>query len=683
MNDLERKQANNKILIIGVDGMDPRATEHYLSMGKMPNVKKLLERGAANEHLEMIGGHPTGTPPMWTTLATGCYANVHGITCFNLQSDKGPEYNGYAFDSRKCRAEQLWNVFAEEGMKTLVFHWPGSSWPPSSDSQNLHVVDGTQPSGVNLGVGTVSMDFFAVADKDIQELTFKAKGAVAGVAPCESNDDDKKEEEVKKEKDVVDGEALVKPDFKAVLLNAEEGTDGYVKNAKYDRSESPIKPAHGWVNAPEDALEFTILMSGGLLRRPSLILKNENGIYDKVAIYASKKAEEPMAVIKVGEMKHDFIDVDYRNDVKHETNKSIALAELAEDGSKLRMYVSKSIDIHTNMLFHPLRLYDEVVKNVGYPGPTCMLVPDKGNGNDLFTCMIPIWDRYCRWQSDALQYLIDHENYDVVFSHNHNIDGQMHAIARNLKERDYSRYSAETAKAAMERVYEQTDEYVGSFLHYLDEGWTIFLVSDHALICPEYERPEFGDVNGVNVGLMRDLGFTVMVKDENGNETHDIDWTKTTAVASRANNIYINLKGRYDHGIVDPEDKYELEEEIMTALYNVKHPVSGKRIIGLALRNKDAIIMGYGGDQCGDIVAWTAEGYNDDHFDAITTAYGINYTSLMPILIAAGPGIKENVLTKRVIRQVDFAPTVAIIGGVRMPRECEGAPIYQILEKEY
>ena len=71
--------------------------------------------------------------------------------------------------------------------------------------------------------------------------------------------------------------------------------------------------------------------------------------------------------------------------------------------------------------------------------------------------MIPIWDRYCRWQSDALQYLIDHENYDVVFSHNHNIDGQMHAIARNLKERDYSRYSAETAKAAMERVYEQTD----------------------------------------------------------------------------------------------------------------------------------------------------------------------------------------------------------------------------------
>ena len=34
----------------------------------------------------------------------------------------------------------LWNVFAEAGKQTLVWHWPGSSWPPTSDSPNLHVV---------------------------------------------------------------------------------------------------------------------------------------------------------------------------------------------------------------------------------------------------------------------------------------------------------------------------------------------------------------------------------------------------------------------------------------------------------------------------------------------------------------------------------------------------------------
>ena len=33
------------------------------------------------------------------------------------------------------------------------------------------------------------------------------------------------------------------------------------------------------------------------------------------------------------------------------------------------------------------------------------------------------------------------------------------------------------------------------------------------------------------------------------------------------------------------------------------------------------------------------------------------------------------------IREVDVAPTVATILGVDMPADCEGAPVYQILEK--
>ena len=51
------------------------------------------------------------------------------------------------------------------------------------------------------------------------------------------------------------------------------------------------------------------------------------------------------------------------------------------------------------------------------------------------------------------------------------------------------------------------------------------------------------------------------------------------------------------------------------------------------------------------------------------------------IFVAAGPGIKAGYTTDRVIRQVDFAPTVAVLGGVRMPAQCEGAPVYQIFDK--
>lgn len=40
--------------------------------------------------------------------------------------------------------------------------------------------------------------------------------------------------------------------------------------------------------------------------------------------------------------------------------------------------------------------------------------------------MIPTWDEVCKWQSKAMQYLIDENGYQVVFSHIHNVDAQGH-----------------------------------------------------------------------------------------------------------------------------------------------------------------------------------------------------------------------------------------------------------------
>lgn len=151
----------------------------------------------------------------------------------------------------------------------------------------------------------------------------------------------------------------------------------------------------------------------------------------------------------------------------------------------------------------------------------------------------------------------------------------------------------------------------------------------------------------------------------------------------QSNNIYINLKGRTANGIVDPADKYELEEQIMTDLYGYKHPISGKRVISIALRNRDAVLLGYGGPECGDICFWVAEGYNYDHADSLSTTLGECDTSVSPIFIAAGKGLKKGYKTERIIREVDLAPTVAFLAGVRMPKQCEGAPVYQILEKEF
>ena len=182
---------------------------------------------------------------------------------------------------------------------------------------------------------------------------------------------------------------------------------------------------------------------------------------------------------------------------------------------------------------------------------------------------------------------------------------------------------------------------------------------------------------------MEELGYTHIKYDENGNELHEIDWERTKAVANRGNHIYINLKGRDPHGIVEPEDKYQLEEEIMTALYGYHDKETGMRVVACALRNKDAVLLGMGGPECGDIIYWTAEGYNYDHCDSLSTTEGYANTSVSPIFMAAGKGLKSGVETERVIRQVDLIPTIASLLGLRMPKQCEGAPIYQIFEEEY
>ena len=39
---MERKALAEKILVLGVDGLDPRLTSKYVAEGKMPNVAKII-----------------------------------------------------------------------------------------------------------------------------------------------------------------------------------------------------------------------------------------------------------------------------------------------------------------------------------------------------------------------------------------------------------------------------------------------------------------------------------------------------------------------------------------------------------------------------------------------------------------------------------------------------------------
>ncbi len=665
-----------KIFVLGVDGLDPRLSRKLVDEGKMPHMKQFIERGACREDLVLMGAMPTITPPMWTTLATGAYPNTHGITCFWNQHPEKLDTLVYAFDSRECKAEQMWNVTAESGKKTLVWHWPGASWPPSSKSENLHVIEGTQPPMVHGGVGEIDGEVFTMAKIDCPETRYVAGMKSDSGAGCVLSDVKIADQDDDDMSNILNAKQSTN-----VIFSHMDGEGATETTFMLDQYETPLAEPKNWqIEVPEGAKEFSILVSNGVRKLVCLLLKDNEGDYSQVAIYKNKKTDEPLAFLNdKGEFMQGFIDeVPIDGEIKR-AHRFATIMQIDHAGTMVQISVGHAMNIDLDPeLWSPKRLYSSVVSNVGpVPG-----APTSGAGKTYIMERrnLPEWDVYVKWQSDAIHYLMEQEGYEVVFSHIHNVDLFGHLMYRWLKSRSEYDYQDEAPwQGYLEALYHQTDEYLGSFLHLLDEGWTVLIVSDHGGLCPnEDEVPLIGEGFGLNVGVMRDLGYTVMLKNDKGEDIKKVDWSQTKAVAPRGNHIYINLKGRDATGIVEPEDKYDLEAQIISDLYNYR--IDGKRVIQLAVRNKEAAVFGMGGAGMGDIIYFVEEGFNRLHGDSWPTLEGYCHTSVQPIFIAAGKGIKPG-YTDRVIREVDVTPTIADLLGLRMPHQCEGAPAYQIIEQ--
>ena len=290
------KKLTEKIIVLGIDGFDPRLAKRMMDEGKMPALKEFVTRGGCREDLVMLGAHPTITPPMWTTLATGAYPCTHGITDFWGQDPENLDTIVYNLNSARCKAEPIWNVLAEDAkMKTLVWHWPGSSWPPTSESPNLHVVEGTNPAAINFGIAKVDPEEMVYASKDIAETRFEAEKTSNTGAGCIISDLQVEEP---------DEDEMTGAKFLQVTMSGSNGlrnietklTDGEMAGeiGKMNGVNSPIKDAQGWTDAPVGAKEFTILIMQGYAKRPALILPDSEGKFTKIAIYKNKREKEPI-----------------------------------------------------------------------------------------------------------------------------------------------------------------------------------------------------------------------------------------------------------------------------------------------------------------------------------------------------------------------------------------------------
>lgn len=703
---LRSKGLSEKVIMLGIDGLDPKFSRTMVDEGHMPNLKKLIEAGSARHDLRLLGAVPTITPPMWTTLATGAYPMTHGVEDFNINIKGELGVNFAGIYSKYVHAEPLWNITAEAGKKTLVWHWPGGAWPPTSDSENLMVVDGTSPGALGFTYAMRDWEGIAVASTKCQEAKFYPNAVATtegftgdpqellGLKPdystytkCE-NDLSYVNDLYAEFKDGIDGFNGFHPrkmmDVRTNILFEDDQQMYNLHRFSANVSLSPITEPEGWgVEVPEGAKEFTLMFLFGKFPHPCLMLKNEQGVYDRIAIYGSKQAPQPFGIVEKDVYTPNVPGViPKREGGVENVVRNMRILDLAEDGSFLRMWYSNAFSADDNSVWYPTWIFDKIKANFGPPCATGQI--GDGDLDIINKCNLEQWRQAAKWQADSINYMIHNEGVEVVFSHFHGPDMSGHTYMRTLKNRDTSTKDEKEIYQCAIGTHEMTDEYIGEFLPLLDEGWSIILFSDHSLVCPNEDyMPGIGDNYGINTKTLCDLGYTVMKKDENGKDIPAIDWEKTVAIQQRSNSIFINLKGRDRFGIVDPADKYELEEKIITDLYSLKDPETGHRIISLALHQKDANLLGLGGDYTsGDIIFFVHESFVRDHGESLSTAEGYAGTSVGPIFVAAGAGIKKGFEMKLFPREVDVTPTAAVLLGVRMPAEAEGCPVYSILSEE-
>ncbi|MFH0832894.1 MAG: alkaline phosphatase family protein [Candidatus Aenigmatarchaeota archaeon] len=125
-----------KILLIGIDALDPNVIDELISEGKLPNFKKLKEIGSYSRLESTI---PPETPVAWSAAATGSNPGKYGIFDFikrdpknyllklNL-ADETPGLRWTQYEST-MKGVPFWRITSNAGIATTVIRWP-VTFPP-------------------------------------------------------------------------------------------------------------------------------------------------------------------------------------------------------------------------------------------------------------------------------------------------------------------------------------------------------------------------------------------------------------------------------------------------------------------------------------------------------------------------------------------------------------------------
>jgi predicted AlkP superfamily phosphohydrolase/phosphomutase len=163
-----------KVIVIGLDGFEPKLVELLFARGELPHLARLKAQGG---YSRVRTTYPAQTPVAWSSFATGTNPGGHGIFDFIRRDPKTylPDLSFNRYEQKNAflppkavnlrRGEPLWETLARAGLPSVVLRFP-CTYPP--DTLRGKMLSGMGVPDVRGGLGTATV-FTSVSDIVAQE----------------------------------------------------------------------------------------------------------------------------------------------------------------------------------------------------------------------------------------------------------------------------------------------------------------------------------------------------------------------------------------------------------------------------------------------------------------------------------------------------------------------------------
>ncbi|MHC4232311.1 MAG: alkaline phosphatase family protein [Planctomycetota bacterium] len=276
---------------------------------------------------------------------------------------------------------------------------------------------------------------------------------------------------------------------------------------------------------------------------------------------------------------------------------------------------------------------------------------------------------------NLLDYALKHYEDGLLFFYFSSTDLQSHMFWWDSDDEHLFRSDDESKKYFdhIKNIYRTADRVISKVVAQHGSEASILVMSDHGF--GNFQR-QFN----LNTWL-RDNGY--LYPADATSIMSDVDWSKTQAFGLGINGLYLNLEGREKYGIVDPQEKDKLLDEIIAKLEAVRD-VNGEVVIKKARRSDETyhgphtalapdLIVGY---SRGYRAAWTTclgdmdEAVFSDNDSAWSADHCGDSSEFPGILFSNKP------ITKQDPDLTDLAPTILTKFGLKKPATMTGENIF-------